>query len=509
MGAGETVHKQIEAHVRALKLQMERRYSITIGISDFMTPWLIRQAAWLQNRFKKDDRGQTAYYRLTGTSYWHSVVECGEMVLARERDVRRVGKFKPSWVKGTWCGKTDNSDENVIMTPNGVMTCRNIHRVDISQRYDSVHYTKCFGVPWKSQLGRETRAALEDAESESAAAGLPAPPKKNNETPLHAPLSMSGAEEETAGGSATPLAHEPADPADIPVPGTGTSSSSGTASPMDEGREPEAVDRGRSAAAAAAVRGTSSSSTGFHDIRDFMVPNTGGSAARSSSEPSPVRRSPRRVQFTASTTGHRPNTRRRLDYPPSPSGADAVDDLALREHMPELEAESKRHRLAGLEVTTDIFIATIDDDKGDDLDELQQRLKREQKDNEDLEELWEDSELRPQNEEHMLHDNDNMTLTENGQWFPTPLLEKGIATGMSRLMAFRTIEEISREEADRLVREEGAKYVSSRWEDQTKGNEVRSRRVLRQVATKAGHESSITAPSQVSLNCKWLAVARL
>jgi hypothetical protein len=96
MGAGEKLHKQIGAHVRALKLQMERRYSITIGISDFMTPWLIRHAAWLQNRFKKG----TAYYCLTGTSCCHLVVECGEMVLARENDVRRVGKFKPSWVKG-------------------------------------------------------------------------------------------------------------------------------------------------------------------------------------------------------------------------------------------------------------------------------------------------------------------------------------------------------------------------------------------------------------------------
>jgi hypothetical protein len=173
-----------------------------------------------------------------------------------------------------------------------------------------------------------------------------------------------------------------------------------------------------------------------------------------------------------------------------PSGADAADDLALREQTPELEAESRRHRLAGL----DIFIAAINDAEGDDIDELQQRLKREQADNEDLEELWEDSELRLQNEEHMLHDNDNMTLTENGQWFPTPLLEKGRATEMSRLMAFRTFEEISREEADRLVREEGAKYVSSRWEDQTKGNEARSRWVLRQFATKTGHESFYYSP---------------
>jgi hypothetical protein len=80
--------------------------------------------------------------------------------------------------------------------------------------------------------------------------------------------------------------------------------------------------------------------------------------------------------------------------------------------MPELEAEAKRHRLAGLEVTADIFIAAIDAVEGDDLDELQQRLKREQKDNEDLEELWEDSETRLQNDEHMLDDNDNMTLTD-------------------------------------------------------------------------------------------------
>jgi hypothetical protein len=61
-------------------------------------------------------------------------------------------------------------------------------------------------------------------------------------------------------------------------------------------------------------------------------------------------------------------------------------------------------------------------------------------------------------------------------------------------MAFRTFEEISREEADRPVREEGAKYVSSRWEDQTRGNEVRSRWVLRQFATQSGNESFYYSP---------------
>ena len=91
------------------------------------------------------------------------MVKFSEIVYAKEplsktgdgRGGKKVKSADTEWINGVWTGRTETSNENIIMTPEGTLRFRTIRRLPESKRYDGEFLKKCRGVPWDDQLGRQ------------------------------------------------------------------------------------------------------------------------------------------------------------------------------------------------------------------------------------------------------------------------------------------------------------------------------------------------------------------
>ena len=57
-------------------------------------------------------------------------------------------KLDAKWQLGVWVGKTDESDEHILLTPTGVQKARSVHRKPEAEKWDSVFFGQAKGSPW-------------------------------------------------------------------------------------------------------------------------------------------------------------------------------------------------------------------------------------------------------------------------------------------------------------------------------------------------------------------------
>ena len=79
---------------------------------------------------------------LSGFESRHIVV-CKEETLAQGNAV---------FIKGVWVGRSDLSDEHIVLTPGRVLS-RTIRRLEPSRRHDAGFLDKVKGLPWDAQDG--------------------------------------------------------------------------------------------------------------------------------------------------------------------------------------------------------------------------------------------------------------------------------------------------------------------------------------------------------------------
>ena len=68
-GSIENALKQVQGHLRTLKLSVEKRFGKTVPNDHAVVSWLVEHAAWLLTVGKRGDDGRTAYHRIRGRNF--------------------------------------------------------------------------------------------------------------------------------------------------------------------------------------------------------------------------------------------------------------------------------------------------------------------------------------------------------------------------------------------------------------------------------------------------------
>jgi hypothetical protein len=111
-------------------------------------PWAVRHAAWLLNRYAPYRRNTncTPYNNNYQHEYRGEIFLFGQPVMGKLRET--VPKLEPRWAPGVWLGRSNQSDEHLIGTANGILLSRSVkamHRDDIQQDvFGQMQWT-----PWK------------------------------------------------------------------------------------------------------------------------------------------------------------------------------------------------------------------------------------------------------------------------------------------------------------------------------------------------------------------------
>ena len=64
LGVLEGWHNLLQGQIRALRLDVEERSGLIVGVTQRCVPWLVRHATWLLNRFQRRQRGATTFDNL-------------------------------------------------------------------------------------------------------------------------------------------------------------------------------------------------------------------------------------------------------------------------------------------------------------------------------------------------------------------------------------------------------------------------------------------------------------
>ena len=57
------------------------------------------------------------------------------------------------FIKGVWVGRSETSDEHMVLTPGGRVFSRTIRRLEPSRRHDAAFLGMVKGLPWDAQDG--------------------------------------------------------------------------------------------------------------------------------------------------------------------------------------------------------------------------------------------------------------------------------------------------------------------------------------------------------------------
>ena len=156
MGGVESVTRWWRAKLRTLKLYTEAKYKQRIDPAHCLWQWAVRHAAWITSRYRIRSDGFSSFFSAFGHEYVGEICIFGEVVLAKlpvshagvTNRGKRIPKHESTWVKGIWCGKTEDNDSHIVVTTEGRVTARTVKRMPVETRFDQEIFKGCTGLPW-------------------------------------------------------------------------------------------------------------------------------------------------------------------------------------------------------------------------------------------------------------------------------------------------------------------------------------------------------------------------
>ena len=108
---------EVKGQIRALKLGLEARLGVNIGIKEPIVEWVMQHAASLLNKFHIGVDGRTAHFRVHHKNFNGKTFEIGEQVLAKPKRKIRGDKrsVKTRWIQGTWVDWDDRTGEHIVV----------------------------------------------------------------------------------------------------------------------------------------------------------------------------------------------------------------------------------------------------------------------------------------------------------------------------------------------------------------------------------------------------------
>ena len=155
-GAVGQAQALLYAQVRALRLDLAKRYECDIPVTSPIFPWLVKHAQFLLNNFSVRSDSQTPYERRWTRRYTSAVCRFGEAVWFRLPG--RVPKAEPAWECALWLGRESTSDMHVVANADGVFKTRSVRRLPAEQQVNKELLESMKATPWDPR-GREEESA--------------------------------------------------------------------------------------------------------------------------------------------------------------------------------------------------------------------------------------------------------------------------------------------------------------------------------------------------------------
>ena len=160
---GEMVNGLIAGKIRTWLCELSENYQEKIGTDHYMFPWVVRHSAWTLARFHINKTKTTAFQVIKGREYISELMPLGETVMGKYPKVK--DKAAPRWVKGIYAGKTESSDEHLVLTSSGALTFRTVRRLPRGSQFQNAVMDAARGAPWNTVLGSD-RAKPDPVRSE-------------------------------------------------------------------------------------------------------------------------------------------------------------------------------------------------------------------------------------------------------------------------------------------------------------------------------------------------------
>ena len=153
-GSVERYHATLAAQSRRFRAQVEKNYNVIIGARHPITPWIVRNAAYLMNRYAVHSDGMTSYSRRWNKEHRTPLCEFSETVQYMIQDVRLQGKLEQRFFTGIWLGKDTHTNESVLGIPGKIVKARTVRRQVAPEKYNKQLLTQSastHGTPQSAQ----------------------------------------------------------------------------------------------------------------------------------------------------------------------------------------------------------------------------------------------------------------------------------------------------------------------------------------------------------------------
>ena len=167
--------------IKALRLEIEKRYGVELSVHSALFTWVVRHAQWLINRYLCNAEGTPAFERRWGKRYAGFLCRFGETVLFRKP---HTVKGQPAFIPGIWLGKDTESDQHFCADGSGVFKARTVKRFPPSKQCDLLLLQAVKARPWDPLGAKHETDSFVFPTSRSEEANKPP-------SPLSQPLSQS------------------------------------------------------------------------------------------------------------------------------------------------------------------------------------------------------------------------------------------------------------------------------------------------------------------------------
>ena len=133
-GAAENYQKQLEGQVRTMLAALQDRTQYRPTTDSALMKWIVRRAAWLIPRFKRNDV-QSPLHRAMGGPYRGKLLEFGESLLGHLPEVGKgsgnpAPKLADRWKSAVCLGKSDLTVDRLVRTDERVVNAPSVRRLD-------------------------------------------------------------------------------------------------------------------------------------------------------------------------------------------------------------------------------------------------------------------------------------------------------------------------------------------------------------------------------------------
>ena len=147
------MNQQIAGRVRTWVSVLSEQYQVDIRNTYRLFPWIVRHVAWAMARLHVNMSRTTPFRIIKGHDFFGELLAFGECVLAKWPNMKDLAKGVPRWVHGVFVGKTEGSDEHIVLTPVGAQTFRTVRRLPESSRHSLHSLESVAGLPWDTKDG--------------------------------------------------------------------------------------------------------------------------------------------------------------------------------------------------------------------------------------------------------------------------------------------------------------------------------------------------------------------